>query len=224
LKYSFDEERNKQVTLQAWIRQLLVRRKMLNVWLSQHYPEYIYLHLLQNPDGFMYALKQSFAEIQKQPYESVLIDARILQLPFTSIERHNEIARINAANTKPGIESYSIVIAGTHLMNTRWIEEHYNLEFLNPSFASKFSQELYLKVSATCEDAMDEEDYQCPVYTAPDFPTSDTIMSCNSTIMMRSEHREPLFNVSIPSHCSLVEWKKRNVTVHASPEWHIPTV
>jgi hypothetical protein len=224
LKYSFDEEKNKKVPLRVWIRQLFVRRKMLNVWLTQRYPEYIYLHLLHNPDGFMYALKQSFAESQKKSFQDVIIDARILTLPYTSLERHNEIAKINMGNMKPGSQSYSIVIAGAHLMNARWLEEQYNLEFLNPSFASKFSQELYVKVSATCEDNYEEDDFHCPVYTAPDFPTADSIETVKTTTMLRSEHRTPLFFVSIPTECSLIEWKKRNVTMHASPEWHVPDV
>ena len=226
LKYSFDENINTRVPLQKWIRQLIVRRKMLNVWQSQRYPEYIYLHLLQNPEGLLYALKQSYAVSQARNYEDVFIDARILTLPYTSMERHNEIAKINFGNHKAGAQSYNIVIAGAHIMNARWVEEQYNLEFLNPSFASKFSQELYLKVSATCEDCFDEDDYQCPVYTACDLPTADSIISGNKSVLRSSDlsHRRPLFHVSTPSQCSVIEWKKRNVTIHASPDWHVPLV
>ena len=225
LKCSFDEDKNPRVPVSVWVRQLFVRRKMLNVWLTQRYPEYVYLHLLHNPAGFVYALKQCFAESQYKRFEDVVIDARILKLPYTSLERHNEISRINAANLKAGVQAYSIVIAGAHIMNARWLEEHYNMEFLNPSFASKFSQELYLKISATCEDCQEEDDFQCPLYTAPDFPTSDSIALASGPAMLRPGHREPLFHVSIPSEsCSLVEWKKRNVVMHASPEWHIPDV
>lgn len=225
LKYSHDEDKEFKVPLNAWVRQLFIRRKMLIVWLSQRYPEYIYLHLLHNPEGLIYALKQCFAESQNKAFTDVVIDARILQLPFTSVERHSEIAKINIGNSKSNIESFSVVIAGVHLMNARWLEEHYNLEFLNPSFASKFSQELYLKVSATCEDTLDEDDYQCPLYTASDFPTTNSIMSTvSSSAVTTRPNRSPIFKVSIPSHCPNVEWKKRNVCMHASPDWHVPGV
>ena len=179
--------------------------------------------LLQNPEGLLYALKQCFAQSQNKPLKDVVLDARILKLPFTSLERHNEIAKINMGNMSAGLTSYSIVIAGAQMMNARWLEENYNLEFLNPSFASKFSQELYLKVSATCDDLFEDDDYQCPLYASPDFPTSDTLLSSSATAL-RPGRREALLHVSVPSQCPLVEWRKRNVTMHASPEWHIPDV
>jgi len=225
LKFSFGENRDVDVPLTSWVRQLSIRRKMLNVWLSQRYPEFIYLHLLHDPDGFMYALKQCFAEAQQRPLEDVLIDARILTLPFTSLERHNEIAKINSHNMKSSSDSFSVVVAGAQLMNSRWLDEHYSLEFLNPSFASKYSQELYLKVSATCEDSVGDDDYQCPLYTVSDFPTADSFaVTVSSSAVTARNNEEPLFRVSIPSQCPLVEWKKRNVTMHASPAWHIPDV
>ena len=87
--------------------------------------------------------------------------------------------------------------------------------------------------SNTCEDCQEEDDFQCPVYSTSDFPTSDSIAKTSSDGASPDRHRlhasytggrEPLFHVSIPSQCSLVEWRKRNVTMHASPELHIPDI
>lgn len=94
-----------KVKLEDWFHQLVDRRNMLYEWLIRGYPGFLKLHLLQNPVGLLYAMKETYSMKTNIPVEKLYERYQPLEMKTINTE---DLELLNRAN-----EGCSVVITGS---------------------------------------------------------------------------------------------------------------
>jgi len=208
------------VSLEEWVGQLRERRSMLSSWYTSRQPDCVKLHLLQNPSALLFVIKDTLARKLQTPIDNVKLETRVHDMPGTAAERNIALSKLYSQNNSPVSSSYSVVVSAVHLANARWEQQKYSIDFMYPFTASQITQELHLTITATVDDPFSPDDFQCPLYVTPDFPTANSIPA--DITYQSFDHQIPFLMVAMPSTCDTAEWAKRNVAMYSCPKWHLP--
>eukprot|EP01034_Spumella_vulgaris_P021646 gene21646-27686_t len=151
--------------LDEWMGALAERRHILFNWLTLGHPGVIRLHLLRDPHGLFHALKETFALRMETSIEKSHLHYSLLDSAAVTNASVNQSNRDN--------QGCNITIAGVQLHNAVYSHRNSSLEFLSEFSASTFGQKLVLQVVTSHDEyEVDEEEFRCPLYVAPDnFPS-----------------------------------------------------
>ena len=116
------------VRIDDWCKELADQRAQLHDWLSFGYPGKIRLHLLRNPAGLLYSLKETFCMRTDNTLDKVYIDFRVQEVTNLYLPDLLTISKTNFG--------CSVMLSDLYLHNALYSEKSSLLEFLPEPSAS----------------------------------------------------------------------------------------
>jgi len=210
-----------RLKLEDWIQQLTERRNFLYDWLSVGNPGMIKLHLLQNPEGLFYALRETYA-MRKSiiSIDMVICKYQLFDMEKISTTNHNH--RDDMTILSKSNFGCNVMIGDAVLYNGSYDEKGEALEFLPDHSALNVGKKYMIHISAALneQEISQGDGYHCPLYVDNDLPQSIDIMYDSNSSRDRSI--APLLHVPMHTVEDREDCKMRGVALFSGPKWTTP--